>query len=305
MKKFILFAVIALTATAACNSTQSASEKTNDSTAATAQKQKTDNQSQSALGQKTGDSPVKNAQQSLGLTGTYRYKSGSANNAIGIEEMDAGHLRVNITANYEYKSGGEWMANSGSANEVVELNDDTAVLVPSEFPDCQITLRFSGNKIIVKQKGTDSDCGFGASVSADGTYTKTSNQLNQNEMTDDDSQSASGGNTQEDGERIRFKAGATSATVNGRILGDEEVTYLVQARAGQTMTVKIVKNSENNDVVFSIVAPDGSYPMGMNGEMPEVDTSWSGRLKKSGDYKIIVGAMEPENADFKMSVSIR
>ncbi len=75
-------------------------------------------------------------------------------------------------------------------------------------------------------------------------------------------------------------------------------------------TVKITEGGRtdgggNNDTVFHIVAPDGSYPMGMAGELAELETGWSGKLKKSGDYKIVVGTIESEKVNFKMSVSIR
>jgi hypothetical protein len=261
----------------------------------------------SAIARKTGGD-VEGAQTSL--TGTYRYKSGRNNNAIGVEELGGNRLEIHIAANYEYKDNtGAWMANSGDADGIVTKTGDTAVLVPEGYPECEITLKFSGNKIVVKHEGAGGDCGFGGNVTAGGTYTKTSNELNQNEMIDDAPPLTSGDNTETNGNRIRFKPGASSAIVGGTAVGGGEKTYLVGARAGQTMSVKITENSQYNDVVFHIVAPDGSFPMGTNGEgvdeQSEISTTWSGKLPKTGDYKIVLGTIESKKANFKMSVSIR
>jgi hypothetical protein len=269
---------------------------------------------QSAIARKTGG---ETEAEQTGLTGTYRYRKALSsniriiNNAIGVEDLGGNRLRVSISANYEYKErSGSWMVNSGDAGGDVTLKNGTAILVPEGYPDCPITMKFSGNKIVVSHEGVGGDCGFGGNVTASGTYTKTSNELNDNEMMDDDVPPlTSGDNTETNGNQIRFKPGASSAIVGGTAVGGEEKTYLVGARAGQTMTVKIAENSQYNDVVFHIVAPDGSFPMGTNGEgvdeQSEISTTWSGKLPKTGDYKIVIGTIESKKANFKMSVSIR
>lgn len=268
-----------------------------------AAKKSEESEVQSAIGRKSGDEAESGQ---TNLTGTYRYKSGRSNNAIGVEDLGGNRLRISISANYEYKdSSGEWMVNSGGAGGTVTLKNGTAVLVPEGYPDCPITLKFSGNKIIVNHEGAGSDCGFGGNVTATGTYTKTSNELNHDQMIDDAPETTSDSKTETGGERIRFNAGASSATVSGTAVGGEEKTYVLGAKAGQTMTVKITENSQYNDVVFHIVAPDGSFPMGSDGESASYDTAWSGRLPKSGDYKIVIGTIESKKANFRLSVSIR
>ncbi len=237
-----------------------------------------------------------------GLTGTYRYKSGNHNNAISVEEQSNNRLRVSVVVNYEYKVDGEWMANSGSASEIVALKGDTAIFVPADFTDCQITLKFFANKIVVKQKGMESDCGFGANTRADGIYVKTSNELNANEMDDN----ALPMPVENKSERVNFKRGKSSVIISSKIAKGEEKIFLVRARSGQTMEVVITDGGKYNDVVFHIVAPDGSFPMGMaDEELAEINSGWKGKLTKTGDYKIVVGVIEAEKADFKMSVSIR
>lgn len=235
-------------------------------------------------------------------TGTYRYKSGNYNNAIGIEEIGGNRLRVSIVVNYEYKVDGEWMVNSGSASEEVELKGDTAVLVPEDFPACEITLKFSGGKIIVKQKGTEMDCGFGGKTYAAGTYVKTGNEINPNEMIDDVPENSTAEN---DGGRIRFASGKSSTVVSAAISHGERKTYLIGARAGQTMEVKITDGGANNDVVFSLYAPDGKNLMGNAENGDSYDSAWKGKLPKTGDYKIVLSTIESESANFKMSITIR
>jgi len=258
-----------------------------------------------------GKNTTGNAQLSA-LTGTYRYKSGNYNNTISVEEQGNNRLRVALYAGYEYKVNGEWNANAGEAEGIVTLNDNAAVLVPKDTEGCEIVLKFSGGKIIVKAKNEFKNCGFGLNVSVEGTYTKANSKP---DFGDSDGNSTSTGNskTSEQSsktERIRFAPGKSSTVVSGKLIGSEEIVYLVGARAGQTIKVKITEGGRtdgggNNDTVFHIVAPDGSYPMGMAGELAELETGWSGKLKKSGDYKIVVGTIESEKVNFKMSVSIR
>ncbi|MDQ4120167.1 MAG: hypothetical protein M3209_01710 [Acidobacteriota bacterium] len=257
----------------------------------------------SAIARKSGEAEIELGQ--TNLTGTYRYKSGRSNNAIGVEDLGGNRLRVSVAANYEYKdSSGEWMANSGGTGGVVTLRNGTAVLIPEGYPDCPITMKFSGNKIEVTHKGAGADCGFGGNVTASGTYTKTSNQLNNEEMADDVSETPTK-NSPTGGERVRFAPGKSSTIVSGKISAGDEKTYLVGARAGQTMSLDITEGGANNDVVFYIIAPDGSLPMGSAGESAEYDARWTGKLPKSGDYKVVVGAIESKNVNFRMSVEIR
>jgi len=259
---------------------------------------------QSAIGRKSDGDETESGQ--TNLTGTYRYKSGRNNNAIGVEELGGNRLEIHIAANYEYKDNTDaWMANSGDASGVVTLKNGTAVLVPEGYPNCPITLKFSGNKIVVKHEGAGGDCGFGGNVTASGTYTKTSNELNQNEMIDDATEIPTKSKTASGGDRIRFAPGKSSTVVSGKISSGDEKTYLVGARAGQTMHVEIIEGGANNDVVLYIIAPNGSYPMGKSGETPEYDAFWNGKLGQSGDYKIVLGAIESKNVNFKMSIEIR
>jgi hypothetical protein len=124
-------------------------------------------------------------------------------------------------------------------------------------------------------------------------------------MIDDETEIPTKSKTASGGDRIRFAPGKSSTVVSGKISSGDEKTYLVGARAGQTMHVEITEGGANNDVVLYIIAPNGSYPMGKAGETPEYDAFWNGKLPQSGDYKIVLGAIESKNVNFKMSVEIR
>ncbi len=234
---------------------------------------------------------VAKTQTASSKTGTYRYKSGSYINAIGIEELGDNRLKVVLGANYEYKIDGEWLANSGSAEGVVTLDGNKAVLVPEGFETCQIKMDFSvSNRINVHQSGTDSDCGFGSSVNANGVYIKSSDDPNQVEADE-----------MPPGQRISFERGKSSTVISDLIENRQNKTYVIGARSGQNLEIKITDSGVNNDVVFYLITPDGKYPMGEG----EYDSVWRGRLTESGDYRIVVGTVESENTNFKMTVSIR
>lgn len=296
MKKFALPVILVLVVMA-CHSTPLAAVKSGDEIEKRSFGKKTDIQLQSV-----SITTTRNAQ--TGLTGTYRYRSvlynntRIINNAIGVEEKGGNRLEISIAANYERKgSTGAWEVDSGSTGGIVTLKGDTAILIPENSSDCEFTLKFSGNKIIVQQKGQPFDCGLAGNTYANGTYVKTSNELNYNEMVD---YVPSAGD-----ERIRFASGKSSTVVSGKISSREQKTYLIGARAGQTIEIKITDGGANHDVVFSLIAPDGVNLMGDDESGDGYDTGWKGKLPKTGDYKIVVGTIESEKANFKMSVSIR
>ena len=72
---------------------------------------------------------------------------------------------------YEYKTPQGPAANEGEGRGIATIEGDTAIFKPEEAEEeCQITLKFTGSKLIVTQTGI---CGFGHIVSATGNYKKT------------------------------------------------------------------------------------------------------------------------------------
>jgi len=93
-------------------------------------------------------------------------------------------------------------------------------------------------------------------------------------------------------ERVNFPAGSNGTTVSDGVVRGTVNGYLVEASAGQVMTVEIV--SEN--AVFDLYAPDDSALTG--GRYALVDP-----LPSNGDYLVVVGS-EFGNASFELIVEI-
>ncbi len=85
-------------------------------------------------------------------------------------------------------------------------------------------------------------------------------------------------------QRIRFAAGATSATVSGQVSGTTYAGYLLEAQAGQWMQVTIV--SAGNPLYLTVVSPQGS-PLARAQAGAQ---SFDGSLPESGDYTLQVSA---------------
>ncbi len=86
-----------------------------------------------------------------------------------------------------------------------------------------------------------------------------------------------------EGERIQFPAGATVASVQGRVSDNGRRTYLVRARAGQPMRVALV--SANPSANFSLVGVTDGQPY----KRVEVGEPWFYLvLPSTQDYRIDV-----------------
>ncbi len=104
-------------------------------------------------------------------------------------------------------------------------------------------------------------------------------------------------------ERVQFARGASSATVRGRVEGYRMVDYLVNARAGQRMTVRL--ETKGRFTYFVVRAP---------GSEDNLYDSTSGdtarlTLPASGDYRIRVfqmrnAARRGERSTYSLTVSV-
>jgi hypothetical protein len=109
-------------------------------------------------------------------------------------------------------------------------------------------------------------------------------------------------------ERVRFKTGATSITVKGRIKGYDTMHYLVGATAGQVMDVTL--KTKNTSTYFNVFAP-GKMP-GQDEAMFIGDTGgdhFEGVLPDSGDYLIQVylyrnAARKGETSKFNLKIGV-
>jgi hypothetical protein len=96
--------------------------------------------------------------------------------------------------------------------------------------------------------------------------------------------------------RLQFKRGASEATVQGTVSIALPDTYLVGARAGQTMTVKLT--APRKSVRFMVMSPTTRSLVADNAR------DWTGVLGEFGDYTIIVDS-DARNSTYSMTVSIK
>lgn len=88
-------------------------------------------------------------------------------------------------------------------------------------------------------------------------------------------------------EHVRFAAGASSRSIKGSIKGYASVKYVLNASAGQVMTVKIATSNPQN--YFNVLPPKGQDALFVGSGA--VDAKWSGTLKESGEYTVDVYLM--------------
>lgn len=102
--------------------------------------------------------------------------------------------------------------------------------------------------------------------------------------------------------RVEFKPGASSATINGKVRGTEEAEYVLSARKGQRLTIKLTSVPRRTSV-FELKAPDDA-DLGL-----EYDANWdySGVLPVTGDYSLIVArpTESPGTSTYKITITVR
>ena len=102
--------------------------------------------------------------------------------------------------------------------------------------------------------------------------------------------------------RIEFKRGTTSTTINGVVHGDEQAEYVLSARQGQRLTIKLT-NVPAKSSCFDLKGPDG-VDVGL-----EYDCNWnySKVLPATGDYFLSVSrpSQSKGTSRYKMTVTVR
>ena len=96
--------------------------------------------------------------------------------------------------------------------------------------------------------------------------------------------------------RLQFKRGTSEATVQGKVSIALPDTYLVGARAGQVMTVKLT--ALRKAVRFMVMSPSTRSLVADNAR------DWTGVLGETGDYTIIIDS-DARNSAYSMTVSIK
>lgn len=101
--------------------------------------------------------------------------------------------------------------------------------------------------------------------------------------------------------RIEFKRGTNSTALSGTVRGSEEAEYVLAARQGQQIIVKLTSMPRRSSC-FELRGPDQPY-----GAPVDCYYDYSGTLPKTGDYLIFVvrTATARETSAYKLSVSVR
>lgn len=104
---------------------------------------------------------------------------------------------------------------------------------------------------------------------------------------------------------VSFKKGESSATIKGRLKGDQTIDYSLRAKAGQTMSVDM---KTSNAAAYFNVLPPGSTGEAIFIGSTSGDT-WTGTLPADGEYKVRTylmrsAARRNEVANFTLNVAI-
>jgi len=103
---------------------------------------------------------------------------------------------------------------------------------------------------------------------------------------------------------VAFAKGASSATLKGSIKGDQDHSYFVDARAGQTMTVTLA--STKGSAEMNVFAPDSDTAISLGADDPynvAVVLPTSGRYKVQV-YQMRASARRGEMANYTLAISV-
>jgi hypothetical protein len=106
-------------------------------------------------------------------------------------------------------------------------------------------------------------------------------------------------------QKLRFAPGASQAVINSVVAGRQTIDYIVNARRGQTMSIRFAPSS--SAAYFNLLAPNGEALF--VGQSQGNPGRFTARLGQSGDYAIRVylvrsAARRGERASFRLTVSV-
>jgi hypothetical protein len=102
--------------------------------------------------------------------------------------------------------------------------------------------------------------------------------------------------------RIEFKPGSNSTVISDRVKGAEQAEYVIAARKGQRMTIRLT-SSPRRSAVFDLKAPENAN-LGL-----EFDANYvfNKVLPTTGDYLITVvrPTTSPGTSHYKFTITVR
>ena len=102
--------------------------------------------------------------------------------------------------------------------------------------------------------------------------------------------------------RIEFKRGATTTIINGSVRGDEEAEYVLAAKKGQRLIIKLTSVPVKSSV-FQLLG-ENNDTLGLE---YDANFDFSGALPKTGDYFITVArpGQSKGSSRYKLTVTVR
>ena len=101
--------------------------------------------------------------------------------------------------------------------------------------------------------------------------------------------------------RIEFKRGTNGTTISGKVRGDEEAEYVLAARKGQRLTIKLTSVPRRSSV-FDLKAPDNA-DLGLE---YDANYNYSGVLPVTGDYLLTVArpSGSPGTSRYELTITV-
>lgn len=106
-------------------------------------------------------------------------------------------------------------------------------------------------------------------------------------------------------ERVQFARGASSATLYGNLHGYDTVDYVLGARAGQTLSVRL--QPTNASAYFNVTKQGADEALFIGSTSGD---QFTGRLPSNGDYVVRVylmrnAARRDEHANYTLTIGVR
>jgi len=103
---------------------------------------------------------------------------------------------------------------------------------------------------------------------------------------------------------VQFAKGASSATVKGTIKGDQTIDYVLRAKAGQTMRVKL--DTRHTALYFNVLPPGSETALHVGSTS---GNEWAGALPADGEYTVRTylmrsAARRNESGSYTMTIGI-
>jgi hypothetical protein len=102
--------------------------------------------------------------------------------------------------------------------------------------------------------------------------------------------------------RIEFKRGTNSTTISGTVRSDEQAEYVLSAKQGQRLIIRLTSVSARSSV-FDLHAPDDA-DLGLE---YDANYDYSGKLPRTGDYLIFVTrpTQTKGTSKYRLTITVR